>query len=402
MALAPRVTGPDGDRRQDAPAANSFRLCGVLQSRAPARGFTEKCAVATSRPIIRSVLICLFAMAGYSATTVAQPADEYYRGKEVRILVGYATGGGYDTYARAVAQVLGRHLPGNPTVIVQNMPGADGLAVANHMAKRAARDGTVIALTNRGLAVAPILGLVEQSSVQYDPKQFNWLANLNADVSVFIFRSDLGVRTLDDLRHREVIVGATGLTSNNAVYPYVANNLFGTRLKVVTGYPGTSHLTLALERGEINGIGGLAWASLQVQRPDWIQERKIVPVLQLGMTRIPELKDVPFILDLARNDGERRALELVLAPESMGRPFFAPPETPAAAVALMRNAFAATTADPDFKAAVIRARLDVTFTDGAAIQDLVTRLNSTSDEVVQLARRAIQRGGTAVDKVKEP
>lgn len=351
---------------------------------------------------LRFILTCLLGMVAFSATTAAQPGDEYYRGKEVRILVGYASGGGYDTYARAVSQVLGRHLPGNPTVIVQNMPGADGLALANHMAQRAARDGTIIALTNRNLAVAPLLGLVEASSVQYDPKQFNWLANLNAEVSVLIFRSDAGIKTLDDLRQREVVVGATGLTSNNAVYPYVANNLLGTRLKVVTGYPGTSHLTLALERGEISGIGGLAWSSLQVQRPDWIAEKKVLPVLQLGLTRIPELTDVPFILDLARNDDERRALELVFAPEAMGRPFFAPAETPAAAVALLRKAFAATAADPDFKAAVERARLDVTFTDGAAIQDLVTRLSSTSPEVVQLARRAIQRGGTTVEKIKEP
>lgn len=351
---------------------------------------------------LRFALSWVLCMVGFSTMTAAQSANEYYRGKEVRILVGYATGGGYDTYARAISQVLGRHLPGKPTVIVQNMPGADGLAVANHMARVAARDGTVIALTNRNLAVAPLLGLVEPSNVQYDPKQFNWLANLNAEVSVLIVRSDLGIRTIEDMRQREVIVGATGLTANNAIYPYVVNNLFGTRLKVVTGYPGTSHLTLALERGEIGGIGGLAWSSLQVQRPDWIEEKKIVPVLQLGLTRVPELKDAPLILDLARSDDERRALELVFAPESLGRPFFAPPQTSPAAVALLREAFAATAVDPDFKAAVERARLDVTFTDGVAVQELVSRLNSTTPEVVELARRAMQRGGTAVEKVKEP
>lgn len=332
--------------------------------------------------------------------TAASTPEEYYRGKEVSILVCYASGGGYDAYARAVALVLGRYLPGSPSVIVRNMPGADGLAVVNYMAQRAPKDGTVVALASRNLAVAPLLGSVDRASIRYDPGQFNWIANLNSEASVFIFRSGLGIRTLDDLRQHEVVVGATGLTSNNAVYPYVANNILGTRLKVVIGYPGTSHLTLALERGEIAGIGGLAWSSLQVQRPDWIEEKKVVPVLQLGLTRVPELNDVPFILDLARDEEERRALELVFAPEEMGRPFFAPPETTAPVVDLLRKAFSAVVVDPDFRGAVARGRLDVTFTDGALMQNLVARLSSVGPDIIQLARRVMQRSGTVVDRIK--
>lgn len=342
----------------------------------------------------RDVLRCLAGAVPVAATTNAHA--DFYHGKEVRILVGYAVGGGYDTYARAVAGVLGRHLPGNPTVIVENMPGADGLRVANYMARRAARDGTVIALTNRTLAVAPLLGLVEQLSIQYDPKQFNWLANLNVDVSVVIVRGDLGIKTLEDLRQREVVVGATGFTANNAIYPYVVNNFFGTRLKVVAGYPGTSHLVLALERGEIDGIGGFAWSSLKVQRPDWIRDKKVLPLLQLGTTRVPELQDVPLILDLAHSDDERRALELIIAPETLGRPFFAPPKTPLEAVKLLRTAFNAVVEDPDFKAAA--AKLEITFTDGTAVQEMVLRLNSTGPDVARLARRLMQTSRTAAEK----
>jgi len=167
-------------------------------------------------------------------------------------------GRGYDTYARIVAQHLGKQIAGYPTIIVQNMPGADGLTVANHVYARAAKDGSVIAVTNRNMAVAPALGLIEPQSVQYKAEEFTWLANLNTEVSVIIIRRDAKVNSIDDLRQRTVIVGSTGLTANNAIYPYVANNLLKTKFKVVTGYPGTSHLVLALERGEIEGIGG--WA----------------------------------------------------------------------------------------------------------------------------------------------
>ena len=181
------------------------------------------------RSILKKLLafvVCALILATGAAS--AQTANDFYRGKVVQILVGYAPGGGYDTYARAVAKILGHHLPGNPSVMVQNMPGADGLVLANHMAQRAPRDGTTIATTNRALAVAPMLELLTASSVRYDPTKFNWLANLSNEVSVFIVRKDLGIRNLEDLRTRQIKVGATGLTSNNAVYPYVINNLLGT------------------------------------------------------------------------------------------------------------------------------------------------------------------------------
>jgi tripartite-type tricarboxylate transporter receptor subunit TctC len=335
------------------------------------------------------------ALAAPFTPAFAQSSLEFYKGKEVRIIVGYAAGGGYDAYARAAGQVLGKHLPGNPTVIVQNMPGADGLAVANYMAKLAPRDGTVIGLTNRNLAVAPLLGMIEASSVQYDPKLFNWIANLNSELSVLLVRSDLGIRTIDDLRARELAVGSTGQTSNNAIYPYVINNVLGTRLKVVTGYPGTSHLTLALERGEIGGVGGWAWSSIQVQRPDWIKSKFVLPLLVLGTAQNDDLKDWPHILDFAHDDDERRALELVFAPDDTGRPFFAPPATPAVAVDLLRAAFAATVGDQDFKTSAEKARLEVTFTSGAVLQEQVIRLTSATPAVIEKAKHLMRKSGSS-------
>jgi tripartite-type tricarboxylate transporter receptor subunit TctC len=320
----------------------------------------------------------------------AEAASDFYQGKSIQLLVGYAVGGGYDTYGRAVAQVLGRHLPGNPSVIVQNMPGADGLILANYMAQRAPHDGTAIAITNRSLAVSPLLGLVSRSNIRYEPTGLRWLASLNSEVSLLIVHKELGIRRLEDLQGRPIRVGSTGLTSNNAVYPYVLNNLFGTQIKVVTGYPGTSHLALALERNEIDGVAGWAWSSLRLQRPDWLRDGKIELVLQLGVERVPELKDVPLILDLARSDDERHALELIFSPETMGRPFFAPPETPKEAVTLLRDAFAAAVEDPEFRSVAERSGLDITFTRGDAIQRMVARLNAAGPDVVQMAQRAMQ------------
>jgi len=325
------------------------------------------------------------------AIAQAQPGPTFYQGKEIKVVVGYAAGGGYDTYARVVASHLGQHIPGNPTLIVQNMPGADGLAAANFMGRIAPRDGSVIAVTNRNLPVASLLGLVEKSSVQFDPKQFMWLANLNSDVSILAVRADTGIRSIEDLRQRELAVGSTGQTSNNAIYPYVINNTLGTRLRVVTGYPGTSHLTLALERGEIGGIGGWAWSSIQVQRPDWISSRFILPLLLLGSSGPPELKDVPHILDLAGSEEQRRALELVFAPDELGRPFFAPPETPGAAVELLRAGFTAMVKDAEFQKSAEKARLEITFTDGQTLQEKVLKLNSVKPEVVEAARSAFAR-----------
>jgi tripartite-type tricarboxylate transporter receptor subunit TctC len=338
------------------------------------------------------ILASLTSIACAAAITAsAQSPAEYYRGKDIRIIVGYTSGGGYDSYARAVAQVLGREIPGNPTVIVQNMPGADGLTATNYMAQLAPRDGTAIGFASRNLVVAPLLGLIDPSRVHYDPTQLEWIANLNSEIAVLVVRGDLGIQTIDDLRRQEVTVGASGLTSDNATYPIVINNVLGTRLKVVTGYPGTSEMTLALERGEVGGIGGWAWSSLKVQHPDWIKNKVIVPLLQLGLESAPGLENVPLVLDLVHNDDERRALELVFAPEELGRAFFAPPGSSAQAVQILRDAFAAMVDDPEFKDVAKRARLDIAFTNGDTVQKLVARLNSASPDVSALARRILKR-----------
>lgn len=311
--------------------------------------------------------------------------------KELRIVVGYAAGGGYDTYARLVARHLGQQIGERTNIVVQNMPGGDGLTAANYMAQVAPRDGSAIGLTNRNFAVAPLLGILSKASVKYDPKAFNWVANLNSEVSVFIVRGDRNVASIADLTARPLRLGATGLTANNAIYPNVVNNLLGSRMSVVTGYPGTNHVILALERGEVDGIGGFSWTGLQAQRPGWIKDRIVVPVLQIGVSNISDLDAVPSLLSLARNNDDREALELIMAPEEMGRPFFLPPQTPAEVVYKTRVAFSKMAQNPDFLAAASKAGLDIKFTNGHDVQKYVERLNSAPDHVVDLAKQLMRR-----------
>lgn len=335
----------------------------------------------------------------FTATFPAWPQSggDAFKGKELRILVGYDVGGGYDIYARTVANHLARFIPGSPTVVVQNMPGADGLKVADYMYLQAPKDGTVIALTNRNIAVAPILGLVDANSIRYEAQKFYWIANLNSEVSVAVFRTDAGVSSVEDLKKKPIIVGSTGLTANNAVYPYVMNNLIGTQLKVVTGYPGTSAVVLALERGEVQGIGGWAWSSIMVQRPHWIRDKTIVTLLQLGIDKVPELVGVPSIFDFAKNDETRQALQLIFSPDTLGRPFFAPPGISAETGQILRSAFKRLANDPEFQAAAAKAKLEIAFMDGESLEKLVDRLSKASPAAVELAKKITQRGTTAVE-----
>lgn len=322
--------------------------------------------------------------------------------KEVRLLIGSGAGGGYDAYARLAAPYLSKYLPGNPPVVVENVPGGGGLKLANYMAQIAPRDGSTIAITNRNLIAAPLLKMVEPGNVQYDAAKLVWLANLNTDVSFLIVRAATGVTSIDDLRKRELIVGSTTPTDNNGIFPYIANNLLGTHFKVVTGYPSSSELALAMDRGEIDGVVGFSWSSLQVQRPDWLRDHTILLLLQLGLVPLAEAPDVPLLLDFAKTDKDRKALKLLATLNTLGRPFFGPPQLSAEVQAAWRNAFAQVAKDDAFVAAAEREKLDVTFTDGATLQQTIQQVISVSPEVADVARRALQKGTTDVQSITKP
>ncbi len=352
--------------------------------------------------IRKTLSASLFALALMPAVAAAQSAEDFYKSKRLTLIVGYAPGGGYDTYARMAAPHFARNLAGNPTIIVQNMPGADSLTALNHLSNRASRDGSMIATFSRTLAISPLLGQLSKDKAQYDPQKLYWIGSFNNEVSVIAVWAASGVKSVDDLKSREVLVGATGLTSSNAVYPYVANNVIGTKFKVITGYPGTSHMTLAMERGEIHGNGGWSLSSIFAQHPAWLKEKKLNILMQLSTSKHPSLPDVPLILDFAKNQTERKALELVFAPLALGRPLAAPPGIPADRGAALRAAFDATVKDKAFLAAAEKAKLDITPIGGPDIQQLIANMYSATPEVVELAKKVVQRGATSVGKAVIP
>lgn len=352
--------------------------------------------------IRKTLSASLFALALMPAVAAAQSAEDFYKSKRLTLIVGYAPGGGYDTYARMAAPHFAHNLAGNPTIIVQNMPGADSLTALNHLSNRASRDGSMIATFSRTLAISPLLGQLSKDKAQYDPQKLYWIGSFNNEVSVIAVWAASGVKSVDDLKSREVLVGATGLTSSNAVYPYVANNVIGTKFKVITGYPGTSHMTLAMERGEIHGNGGWSLSSIFAQHPAWLKEKKLNILMQLSTSKHPSLPDVPLILDFAKNQTERKALELVFAPLALGRPLAAPPGIPADRGAALRAAFDATVKDKAFLAAAEKAKLDITPIGGPDIQQLIANMYSATPEVVELAKKVVQRGATSVGKAVIP
>lgn len=272
----------------------------------------------------------------------AQPVAEFYKGKTITITVGGTAGGGYDTDARVVARHLGRFLAGNPTLVVQNVPGARGMTNANRLYATAKKDGTAMAVLQRGMLTAPWLN---PQGVQFDVFKFNWLVSTAAEPGVIVLWHTAPQGSIEDVRKTEAIIGGAG---DSAVIPQVFNYTMGTRFKIVSGYPGTADLVLALQRGEIQGIGYYSWSNIPSKNPDWLAEKKIKILAQTGSQRLPELKDVPLVSEYALDPGKLQVQELWLAPLETARPYAMPPETPKDRVDAARAAFAAMLKDGDF------------------------------------------------------
>src|SRR5205823_1095245 len=262
-------------------------------------------------------------------------ADNYFKGKEINLYVGSSPGGPYDAYGRLIARHLGRHIAGSPSVVVQNMPGASGRRLMGYIYNVAPKDGTAIATAQRALPFDPLIGV----DAHFDVEKVTWLGSANSETNVCMAWHASPVHTLEDVRARGMVVGSSGPSSTDSIYPNVLNALHGMKFKVVEGYKAATETHIAMERGEVDGRCGISWDTLQALNADWLRDKKIRLLVQIGLDKIAELADVPSVFELSRTEEERQIWALWAAPNNMGRPFFAPPGMAPERAALMRGAF---------------------------------------------------------------
>ena len=339
-------------------------------------------------------LIFAAALATHAAALPAH-ADEiadFYKGRTVNIVVGSAPGGGYDTYARIVGRHIGRHIPGNPNVIVQNMPGAGQSLAANYVYSAAAKDGTMIASTSPGALLAPLLG---GPKVAYDPTRFNAIGSANEEVYACYARPDASIKSFADAFERDWILGVSSGSTRDM--PSALLHILGARLKLITGYRNSKDVLLAMERGEVHGICGVGYASIVVQNPELLAQGRLKVIVQASATGHPELnrQGVPLAVAFARTPEQRQALELVFSQGIFGRPFVVAPEVPAARVAALRKAFMATMTDPDLIAEADKVKLDIGPISGAAVEVALRAAFATPQPVIAMARHALDPDATS-------
>ena len=305
-------------------------------------------------------------------------AADFYAGKQISLVVGAPAGGGYDLLGRVVSRHMGKNIPGAPGIIVQNMPAANSIAATNHLANVALRDGTAIALVQRGMLLAKF---INPTGVQFDITRLNWIGNLNSETGLLIARADAPVKNAQDLLQKELIVGGqTGVDPE--ITPRLYNAFLGMKMRIISGYEGTTAIGLAMEKGEVDAVGDWSWSSLKVQRPEWIRDRKINILLQGALEKDPELPDVPNALEFVKDDLSRRALELYFTQKTVARPLVAPPDVPAERLAILRKALMELAADKDFLDDVKRSRLDVSLLPGEAVQGFIAKVASTPPDAV--------------------
>jgi tripartite-type tricarboxylate transporter receptor subunit TctC len=333
---------------------------------------------------------CVFALAFAIAATQsanAQSVEEFYKSHPITMLVGSGAGGGYDVYARVFARYWTNHIPGHPPIIAKNMPAAAGLAAASTLYNGAERDGSVIGAFTNGAAMDPLFG---NASAHYDARQFNWLGSIGKLENVCATWHTSAVKTIAQARDRAVIVAAAGATSNTTIVPKMLNALIGTKFKVISGYDPGSGLTIAVEGGEAEGVCGLSWSTMKASRPRWVNEHLLTVIVQMGLSKLRELPDVPSALDLVSDLESKQVMELILIRQEAGRPFAAPPGTPADRVAALRAAFGETLRDPDFIAEAERTQLEIEPLTGEEIEKSLARAYAAPQPIVRRAAALVE------------
>jgi tripartite-type tricarboxylate transporter receptor subunit TctC len=320
-----------------------------------------------------------------AAVVLAQSAADFYKGRAIDLYIGYSVGGAYDLYARVIGRHMGAHIPGNPTLIPKNMEGAGSLRLANYLYRVAPQDGSAFGTVGRGIPFDPLL--IGQGDA-FDAQKFSWIGSANNEVSVCVASKSSGITKFDDLFTRELTVGGTGTSADTDQFPRVLNGVLGTHFKIVEGYPGGNDVMLALERGEVQGRCGWSWSSVKSTHKSWVDDGRLIVLIQLSLTRHPEMPDVPLVMDFAETDAQRQILKMIFARNVMGRPYLAPPNLPADRLAALRQAFMATMTDKDFLAEADKAQLEINPVSGADVENLVKDVYATPPDIVAKAKEA--------------
>ncbi len=336
----------------------------------------------------------LFACLGVTIASVAQadPVSDFYSGKDVALTVGSAPGGGYDAATRLLARHYSKHIPGKPTIIVRNMPGAGSLNMMNNVANVAPKDGTVIGAPQNTAPLERLLHILSKDgkNANFDAEKLNWIGTSSQDVYLLIAWHTAPVATFADLTKTELVVGSSGHNTDHSITARLLNQTFGTKLRIVTGYPSAQEIMLAMERGEIQGNSGRAYSSLMSGFSHLVRDKKVKMLIQMGITPHPDLKDVPFAIDLVKDPDDKKVLELTFSKFQMSRPLFVAAEVPSARVQALRRGFDAMMKDPELLADAEKSKIDIDPLSGEEVQKLVQRLFATPLPLVEKARALLQ------------
>ncbi len=325
----------------------------------------------TPHKSIAALAIGLASLASLPAS--ADPIEDFYHNKSIDLVIGYSPGGSYDLYARLVGRFLGDFIPGKPRIVVRNMPGGGSRVAAKYVYDVGPRDGTVIGAVEQSLSVEQAMG---DKGLTFDVNKFQYIGSPIEENNTTVTWYTSGIKTIEDAKLREVPMGATG-GSTSSQFPKAMNAILGTKFKIITGYPGGNDISLAMEKGEVMGRGSNAWGAWKATRPDWLRDKKINILVQIGLTKAPDLPDVPLLMDLATNDDDRAVLKLLSASGSIGRPLFVGPEVPAERVKALRDAFDAMTRDKAFLDAAAAEKFEILPVPGEKLQRIVADIVAT-------------------------
>jgi tripartite-type tricarboxylate transporter receptor subunit TctC len=326
--------------------------------------------------------------AAFVSPAKADSVEDFYKGRNITVLIGYSPGGSYDSAGRVLARYMGRYIPGNPTFVPQNMPGAGTLNLVNYLYNVSPKDGTAFGIFARGMAMEPLIG---GTNAKFDATKLTWIGSAANEISLCATFATSPVKTWNDALTKEFTVAGNGSGSDPDVFANVLRNRFGVKDRLISGFPGSAEISLAMERGEVDGRCGWSWSSIKAEKSAWLAEHKLNLIVQLALEKAADLPNVPLITDLATDDRQRQILKLIFSRQTMGRPFAGPPGIPAERAEALRKAFDLTMKDPEFLAEAEKRGLEINPVSGHDIGKLLADLYQTPKDVVAEAREATER-----------